>query len=110
MLLGGAVIVFSFAFATQNTPFNPAIFMKWGIVLSLFGTIIPPMLMNAGFPLTGIGLGSIVSALELPVSVMMAFVLLNEKVIFLQWIGILLIILAIIIMNINFRKKIIDFT
>lgn len=108
MLLGGAVIVFSFAFATQNTPFNLAIFMKWGIVLSLFGTIIPPMLMNAGFPLTGIGLGSIVSALELPVSVMMAFVLLNEKVIFLQWIGILFIILAIIIMNINFTKKRID--
>ena len=105
MLLGGAVIVFSFAFVTQNAPFNPAIFMKWGIILSLFGTIIPPMLMNAGFPLTGIGLGSIVSALELPVSVMMAFVLLNEEVIFLQWVGILFIILAIIIMNINFTKK-----
>ena len=36
------------------------------------------MLLNAGFPLTGIGLGSIVSALELPVSVMMAFFILNE--------------------------------
>ena len=105
MLLGGAVIVFSFALATQNTPFNFSIFLKWGIVLSLFGTIIPPMLMNAGFPLTGIGLGSIVSALELPVSVMMAFVLLNEEVILLQWIGIVLIILAIIIMNVNFNKK-----
>ncbi|MDR7208914.1 DMT family transporter [Flavobacterium piscis] len=104
MLLGGAIIVFSFAFATQITPFNSTIFLKWGIVLSLFGTIIPPMLMNAGFPLTGIGLGSIVSALELPVSVMMAFVLLNEKVIFLQWVGIVFIILAIIIMNINFRR------
>lgn len=104
MLLGGAVIVFSFALATQNTPFNFSIFMKWGIVLSLFGTIIPPMLMNAGFPSTGIGLGSIVSALELPVSVTMAFVLLNEKVILLQWVGIVLIILAIIIMNINFIK------
>jgi len=105
MLLGGAVIVFSFAFATQTGAFNLAIFMKWGIVLSLFGTIIPPMLMNAGFPLTGIGLGSIVSALELPVSVTMAFVLLNEKVILLQWIGIVLIILAIIIMNVNFKAK-----
>lgn len=105
MLLGGAVIVFSFAFVTQVTPFNLEIFMKWGIVLSLFGTIIPPMLMNAGFPLTGIGLGSIVSALELPVSVMMAYVLLNEKVIFSQWVGIVLIILAIIIMNVNFKRK-----
>lgn len=105
MLLGGSIIVFSFAFATQVTPFNFEIFMKWGIVLALFGTIIPPMLMNAGFPLTGIGLGSIVSALELPVSVMMAFVLLNEKVVLSQWIGIVLIILAIIIMNVNFKSK-----
>jgi drug/metabolite transporter (DMT)-like permease len=105
MLLGGAIIVFSFAFFTQVTPFNLAIFMKWGIILSLFGTIIPPMLMNAGFPLTGIGLGSIVSALELPVSVMMAYILLNEEVIFIQWIGIILIILAIIIMNVNFKRK-----
>ncbi|MBP4140075.1 EamA family transporter [Flavobacterium geliluteum] len=105
MLLGGAVIVFSFALATQNTPFDFSIFLKWGIVLSLFGTIIPPMLMNAGFPLTGIGLGSIVSALELPVSVLMAFILLHEKVMLLQWIGIVLIILSIIIMNVNFKKK-----
>lgn len=105
MLLGGAVIVFSFALFTQVTPFNLNIFVKWGIILALFGTIIPPMLMTAGFPLTGIGLGSIVSAIELPVSVMMAFVLLNEEVILLQWIGILLIILAIVLMNINLKSK-----
>lgn len=105
MLLGGSVIVFSFSFATQITPFNFVIFIKWGIILSLFGTIIPPMLMNAGFPLTGIGLGSIVSALELPVSVMMAFVLLNEEVVFLQWVGIIFIILAIILMNINLKSR-----
>jgi drug/metabolite transporter (DMT)-like permease len=105
MLLGGSVIVFSFAIATQVTPFNFEIFMKWGIILALFGTIIPPMLMTAGFPLTGIGLGSIVSALELPVSVMMAYILLDEKVILSQWIGIVLIIFAIIIMNVNFKRK-----
>ncbi|WP_309609093.1 DMT family transporter [Flavobacterium sp.] len=106
MLLGGAIIVFGFSIATQNTPFNFDIFLKWGIVLSLFGTIIPPMLMNAGFPITGIGLGSIVSSLELPVSVMMAFFILHEDVILIQWIGILLIILAIIIMNIKFPRKV----
>lgn len=105
MLLGGAVVVFIFAFITLNTSFHFEIFLKWGIILSLFGTIIPPMLMNAGFPLTGIGLGSIVSALELPVSVLMAYFLLHENVVLLQWIGILLIILAIIIMNVNFKNK-----
>ncbi|MDG2432778.1 DMT family transporter [Flavobacterium sp.] len=105
MLLGGAIIVFGFSIATQVTPFNYSIFAKWGIVLALFGTIIPPMLMNAGFPLTGIGLGSIVSALELPVSVMMAYVLLNEEVNSTQWLGIILIIAAIVIMNINWKKS-----
>jgi len=108
MLLGGAIIVFGFGYFTQTTPFNFSIFIKWGIFLALFGTIIPPLLMNAGFPITGIGLGGIVSALELPVSVLMAFLILNEIVIFEQWIGIFLILLAIILMNINFtflRKK-----
>ncbi|MFV8393815.1 EamA family transporter [Flavobacterium sp. LB2P6] len=105
MLLGGAVIVTGFAIATQNTPFNFEIFMKWGIILALFGTIIPPLLFNAGFPLTGIGLGSIVSALELPVSVLMAYFLLSENVTLIQWIGIVLIILAIVIMNVNFKKR-----
>lgn len=123
MLLGGGIIVFIFALITQIIPnqsaeiadilgvfstardFNFTIFLKWGIVLSLFGTIIPPMLLNAGFPLTGIGLGSIVSSLELPVSVTMAYFLLNEKVIGLQWFGIALILFAIVIMNINFKPK-----
>ena len=101
MLLGGAIIVFGFGIYTQTTEFNFEIFTKWGIVLALFGTIIPPMLLNAGFPLTGIGLGSIVSSLELPVSVLMAYFLLNEELQLIQWIGILLIILAIVIMNIQ---------
>jgi drug/metabolite transporter (DMT)-like permease len=105
MLLGGAIVVFIFAVITQKTPFNFDIFYKWGILLALFGTVIPPMLLNTGFPLTGIGLGSIVASLELPVSVVMAYFLLHEQVILVQWIGIVLIILAIIIMNINWHKK-----
>jgi drug/metabolite transporter (DMT)-like permease len=106
MLLGGFIIVLGFTMATQTTDFNFEIFAKWGIILALFGTIIPPLLFNAGFPLTGIGLGSIVSALELPVSVLMAYFILNEKVNALQWIGIVLIIFAIVIMNLNFKKKV----
>ncbi|WP_291097450.1 MULTISPECIES: DMT family transporter [unclassified Flavobacterium] len=108
MLIGGAIIVFIYTFVSQTTPFNFDVFLKWGIVLALFGTIIPPLLFNIGFPYTGIGLGSIVSALELPVSVLMAYFILNEKVNGIQWFGITLIILAIVIINIDykrFRKK-----
>lgn len=101
MLLGGAVVVFVFALSTQNTPFNYGVFFKWGLFVALFGTIIPPLLLNAGFPKTGIGLGSIVSSLELPVSVMMAFLILGETVLFTQWMGIALILFAIVIMNVK---------
>jgi drug/metabolite transporter (DMT)-like permease len=101
-VLGGAVIVFTFRLRLKLHLLT--LRFKMGIILALFGTIIPPMLMNAGFPLTGIGLRSIVSALELPVSVMMAYVLLNEDVNTTQWLGIALIIAAIIIMNINWKK------
>ena len=126
MLLGGGIIVAVFGFVTQFAPnnsewakelfstinenniirdFNFKIFSKWGIVIALFGTIIPPLLMNAGFPHTGLGLGSIISSVELPVSVMMAFFILNEEVILSQWAGIVLILIAIVIMNIQFKKK-----
>lgn len=126
MLFGGGILVLIFTLITQILPyqfsavdqvigifsnpkaFNFEIFAKWAIILSLFGTIIPPLLLNAGFPLTGIGLGSIVSSLELPVSVMMAFFLLHEHVALSQWLGILLIITAIIVMNLKRRKVVLD--
>jgi drug/metabolite transporter (DMT)-like permease len=121
MLCGGSVVIFVFLFFAQIGPlhfdglrsfylnftentqhihsFNFSILWKYGLILSLFGTIIPPILFNIGFPNAGLGLGSIVSSLELPVSVTMAFVLLGEKVIFIQWVGIALILFAIVLMN-----------
>lgn len=127
MLLGGSVVVFVFLFFAQIGPlhfeglksfyltftdntehihsFNYSILWKYGLILSLFGTIIPPILFNVGFPNAGLGLGSIVSSLELPVSVTMAFVLLGEKVIFIQWVGIILILFAIVLMNLPKKDK-----
>ncbi|WP_312825593.1 DMT family transporter [Epilithonimonas sp.] len=121
MLSGGGVVVLLFLFFAQigpmyfdglksfylnftdNTehirPFDYSIFWTYGFVLALFGTIIPPILFNIGFPKAGLGLGSIISSLELPVSVTMAFMLLGEEVIPVQWFGILLILFAIVLMN-----------
>lgn len=127
MLSGGSVIILLFLFFaqigplhfeglrsfylnfTENTqhirPFNYSIFWTYGFILALFGTIIPPILFNLGFPNTGLGLGSIISSLELPVSVTMAFVLLDEKVVFIQWFGIILILFAIVLMNLPSKKE-----
>ncbi|MEG0984394.1 EamA family transporter, partial [Algoriella sp.] len=74
------------------------------LMLSLFGTVLPPILLNKGFPHTGLGLGSIVSSLELPVSVTLAWIVIPETVLPIQWTGIAIIIFAIIISNINFKK------
>lgn len=104
MLIGGGIVTLTFAFATHTTSFNFDVFLKWGIVLALFGTIIPPLLFTTGFPLTGIGLGSIVSALELPVSVLMAYFILSEQVNAIQWLGIILILFAIIIMKVDYKR------
>lgn len=104
MLLGGAVVVAIFAVATQKTPINFDILYRWGLIIALFGTIIPPLLLNAGFPKIDMGMGSIISSLELPVSVTMAYVLLNETVTAWQWTGITLILMAIVLMNTGQKK------
>lgn len=105
MLAGGAVIVFSAAAYTQTTPFQWEIFLTYGLAIAIFGTIIPPLLLNAGFPKAGIGPGSIVASLELPVSVTMAWVLLHETVKPLQWLGIVLILAAIVLLNLPYLRK-----
>ena len=127
MLSGGLVVVLVFLFFaqigplhfeslksfylnfTENAqhihPFNFSIFLTYGFILALFGTIIPPVLFNIGFPKAGLGLGSIISSLELPVSVTMAFLLLGEKVILIQWLGIALILFAIVLMNLPSKNQ-----
>lgn len=123
MLLGGSVIVVLFALLTQILPtyahielikdadlivhkeFDSRILFNYGILLSVFGTVLPPIFLNKGFPLTGVGLGSIISAIELPVSVSFAYLLLAEQVSGLQWLGILIILFAIILMNYRLIKK-----
>src|SRR5690606_27428217 len=122
MLFGGAFIVLIFSLLTQLLPtymnmhligeefisiktFDTSILYTWGILLSVFGTVLPPILLNKGFPLTGVGLGSIVSAVELPVSVTFAFIFLQEQVLFSQWIGIVIILAAVLLINWNLIRR-----
>ncbi|MEG0915696.1 MAG: EamA family transporter [Myroides sp.] len=122
MLFGGGIIVLIFSLLTQLLPtymnmhliaeefisiktFDSSILYTWGILLSIFGTVLPPILLNKGFPLTGVGLGSIVSAVELPVSVTFAFIFLQEQVLFSQWIGIVIILAAVLLINWNLIRR-----
>ncbi|GAB3532601.1 DMT family transporter [Pontibacter brevis] len=78
---------------------------KWGVVLALFGTVIPPLFYAYGLPDTGLGLGAILSAAELPVAVLMSSIILHEEVWTIQWIGVALILLAIVLSNLNSLRK-----
>lgn len=78
---------------------------KWGLVLSLFGTIIPPLFYAYGTPKAGLGLSAILSAAELPVAVLMSSVVLHEEVWAVQWLGVALIVGAIILSNINSLRQ-----
>lgn len=104
LVIGGLLVTIVFWNFQILEEFNWTLFLKWGIFLGFFGTIIPPILFNKGFPKVGTGLGSIISALEIPVSVLSAYWILGEDISTLQWLGILIILFAVMI--INFRKKI----
>lgn len=116
MLYGATLLVIVFALITQllpyytgvmivpdefiqAVPFKFKIFLTFGLFVAVFGTVIPPITLNRGFPITGVGLGSIVSSLELPCAMTFAYVLLDEKVIATQWLGVAIILGAIVLLN-----------
>lgn len=99
MLLGGFCIVLLYVFPALINEFHWSVFQKWGILLALFGTIIPPVLMNKGLPIVGMAVGSILSSIEIPVSILSAALLLGEQVSATQWLGAGLILVAVIAMN-----------
>ena len=103
MILGGCIVVGFIFYSSINSHFSVAVFLRWGILLSLFGTILPPLLFTKGMPLTGMGLGAIVASVEIPVSIAIAYIFLDEPVSFLQWIGVILILFAVVLMNIKSR-------
>lgn len=105
MLIGGLTMVLIISLPSLMVKFDPSILWRWGIILALFGTILPPILFSLGMPITGLGLGAILSSVEIPVSVLMAYFLLHEEVNGYQWLGIVVILLTVIIMNLPRKKK-----
>jgi drug/metabolite transporter (DMT)-like permease len=76
--------------------------LKWGIILAVFGTVIPPICFSTGIPKAGLTLSSILSSVELPVAVMMSSLVLHEQVSFTRWLGVIIILSALIVPNLSF--------
>ncbi len=77
----------------------------WGILLAVMGTVIPPLFFSIGIPKTGVSLSAILSAVELPAAILAAYFILNEPIGPMRWLGVTLIILALILPNLKRRKK-----
>ncbi len=105
MILGGLILILLVFHDALDPQFSVRIFYSWGLVVSLFGTILPPLLFTRGMPLAGIGLGAILASVEIPIAVIMASILLGEQVLITQWIGVGVILAAVVWMNIGRRKR-----
>lgn len=79
--------------------------IPYGFFLGLFGALLPPLLFSIGMPHVGPGLGTILSASELPVALIMASLVLHEAVTLIQWLGACIIFIGIIIGNKSFEKR-----
>lgn len=71
----------------------------YGLLLGFFGVLLPPLLFSFGMPVVGPSLGTILSASELPVAVIMSAIILKETITAWQWVGVICILLGIIIGN-----------
>ncbi|MET4083462.1 drug/metabolite transporter (DMT)-like permease [Pedobacter sp. UYP30] len=74
---------------------------KWGLLIALFGTVIPPLCYAIGVPKTGLALSSILSAAELPIAVLLSALFLHEHVSAGRWFGVAVILSAIAISNLK---------
>jgi len=77
---------------------------QYGLILGIFGAVLPPLLFSIGMPKVGPGLGTILTASELPVAVLMSALILNEYVGVWQWFGVALILGGIMVSNVKIFK------
>ncbi len=116
MMYGACITVGIFGFLTQlgpyyfnlhligeefirNQPFQFPVFLSFGLITAIFGTVIPPIMLNKGFPIVGVGLGSIISSTELPFAMTISFIVLKETVVGMQWLGAVIILMSIVLLN-----------
>lgn len=102
---GGMIVVFlifppMFLF---NVPVLVGV-APYGLLLGFLGVALPPLLFSIGMPNIDLGLGTILSASELPVAVTMSSLILGEYVGLSQWFGVVLILCGIVIGNLKFSK------
>jgi drug/metabolite transporter (DMT)-like permease len=98
VLVSFFAFMMSAVFQSPEIIWNGTLFTEglwiYGLALGLFGIIIPVFLFSIAVPKVGLGMSSILSAIELPIAVMVSVILLSETVTTMQIAGIVIIILG----------------
>lgn len=97
-------IIFPPAFLVDGTLFGTGLY-RYALVLGLFGVILPPVLFSISMPKIGSGLGTILSSSELPTAVFMSVIVLHEYVSFVQWLGVVVVLVGIALPNLKGRRR-----
>lgn len=71
--------------------------LGWSLIIGIVGPILPTLLFNYGSPLIGGTLTGMLGAMELPVAVVASSLLVGEEIAGIQWLGIGLILLGIVV-------------
>lgn len=96
MITGSLILVFIIfrpTFLITDSIFQS--YWLYGLGGALFGAVLPPLCFSISAPHLSSSLATILGSIELPVAVIAASVILSETVTWVQWFGIVLIIIAI---------------
>jgi drug/metabolite transporter (DMT)-like permease len=104
LMMTGAAILTLIIFPPQFLANGTLLHGLWifALLIGLFGVVIPPYLYAKGIPTIGPAMASIIGSVELPVVIISSSIFLKETTTVLQWIGVLLILLGIIISEARF--------
>ncbi|GGB69256.1 EamA family transporter [Fictibacillus barbaricus] len=72
-------------------------FIKWGLIMAVFGQVVPLLFMLISIPRIGGRMAGILGSIELPTTVFFALIILKEEVTWMRWLGVLLILVGIFI-------------
>lgn len=69
----------------------------WGLLVALFGQVFPMLLILLSSPKIGGRMAGVLGAIELPVAIVAARVLLSEHVTMIRWLGVIVILIGIFV-------------
>ncbi|HEU4963841.1 MAG TPA: DMT family transporter [Bacilli bacterium] len=77
----------------------------WAILIGTLGQVLPPVFFNIGIPKVGGSLAGVLGSIELPVAVVAAYLVLRETVVGLQWLGIVMILVGIVVSELRLQRR-----